>query len=135
MSGRKLWLAALLLAMNACASAPAAGDPARGQALFNQPVAGSRGEVQACVRCHAVEKDAPSPTGLGTNFYSISIRAESEVPGQSAAEYLRIAIIDPDAHLAGGFQDGLMFRGYATALTEQQIADLVAYMQTLRGAP
>jgi cytochrome c len=85
------------------------------------------------VRCHAIEKDRPSPMGLGTNFYEIGVRAGREVPGQSVEDYLRTSIVDPDAHLAGGYQDGLMYRQYAELLTPQQIEDLVAYMTTLRG--
>jgi len=55
------------------------------------------------------------------------------VDGQSAEEYLRTSITDPDAYLAGGYQEGIMYRQYEQALTEQQIDDLVAYMLTLKG--
>jgi cytochrome c len=54
------------------------------------------------------------------------------VPGQPAEEYLRTAITDPDAYISDGYQDGIMYRGYAQALTAQQINDLVAYMLTLK---
>ncbi len=128
-----LLLAALHL-LNACAGAepPRPPDPERGRALFNAPVAGERGEIQPCARCHALEEGGKSATGLGTNFYGLAGRAGQTVPGQSAEEYLRISIIDPDAHLAGGFQDGLMYRGYAKALSAEQINDLVAFMLTLK---
>jgi cytochrome c553 len=123
-----------VLLLTACAGGePArAPDPERGRVLFNAPVTGDRGEVQPCVRCHAVEKDKKSVTGLGTNFYDLGARAGQTVPGQSAEDYLRVSIVDPDAHLAGGFQDGLMYRGYAKALSAQEIDDLVAYMLTLK---
>jgi cytochrome c553 len=119
--------------LGACAPAAAPGDAVRGRQLFEAPVASPRGEQPPCSRCHAVEKDKPAPSGLGTNFYDIGLRAANTVPSQSAEQYLRTGIVDPDAYLAGGFQDGLMYREYAKALTEQQIADLVAYMLTLRG--
>jgi cytochrome c553 len=124
------WLAAALL-LAGCASAPV-GDAERGRVLFALPMASPRGELPACVRCHAVEEGRPSPMGLGTNFYDIGARAVREVPGQTAEEYLRTSIVDPDAHLAGGYQDGLMYRDYAALLTPGQIEDLVAYMATLR---
>ena len=123
------WLLPLLLA--ACAPAPV-GDAERGRVLFVLPLTAPRGDLPACARCHAVEKDRPSPMGLGTNFYDVGARAEREVPGQSAADYLRTSIVDPDAHLAGGYQDGLMYREYEALLTPQQIEDLVAYMLSLR---
>jgi cytochrome c553 len=121
--------------LSACMAEPALQppDPARGAEIFQATVQGERGEQPPCSRCHAVEKDKPSPSGLGTNFYAIGGRAGSTVPGQDAETYLRVSIVDPDAHLAGGFQDGLMYRGYGKALSEQQIADLVAYMLTLTG--
>ena len=59
-------------------------------------------------------------------------RAAKTVAGQSAEEYLRTAITTPDAYLAGGYQEGIMYRDYAQALTVQQIDDLVAYMLTLK---
>ena len=126
-------VAALLLA--ACASGAGPGDVERGKQLFNAPVASPRGEQPPCSRCHAVDKDKPSPSGLGTNFYDIGKRAGGIVEGQSAEQYLHTGIVDPDAFLAGGFQDGLMYREYGKALTQQQIADLVAYMLVLRGGP
>ena len=126
-----VWAALLLIA---CAAAPTAqpGDAERGRALFNQPVQGDRGEVQACSRCHAIKDGEKSATNLGTNLHDIGARAGKTVSGQSAEEYLRTSIVDPDAHLAGNFQDGLMYRGYAKSLTPQQIDDLVAYMLTLK---
>jgi hypothetical protein len=41
-------------------------------------------------------------------------------------------IVSPDAFLSGGYQEGIMYRGYAQALTAQQINDLIAYMLTLK---
>ncbi len=123
-----------MLVLAACTASPTAqpGNAERGRALFNQPVQSERGEQQACARCHAIKQNEQSATGLGTNFYDIGTRAGSPVPGQSAEEYLRTSITDPDAYLAGNFQDGLMYRGYAKALMPQQIEDLVAYMLTLK---
>lgn len=114
------------------APTPQPGNAERGRVLFNQPVQSERGEQQACARCHAIKKGEQSATGLGTNFHDIGARAGSTVQGQSAEAYLRTSITDPDAYLAGNFQDGLMYRGYAKALMPQQIEDLVAYMLTLK---
>lgn len=97
------------------------------------PVTTSRGDEQACVRCHALGAGERSATGLGTNFYDIGARAPNTVPGETSETYLRTAIVNPDAHLAGGFQDGLMSREYAKVLSADQIDDLVAFMLTLRG--
>ena len=125
------WLAMIVFTLAACGGA-APGDASRGQQLFTQPVAFERGDLQPCLQCHALNENEPSQSGIGTNFYGLADRAGSMVPGQSAEVYLRTSIVDPDAFLAGGFQDGLMSRDYKTLLTPQQIEDLVAYMLTLK---
>lgn len=133
MRAQLIGLAMSVLVATGCGAAPAEpGNAERGRELFAAPVASPRGDQQACVRCHALEPGERSATGLGTNFSAIGLRAGETVPGQTAEQYLRTSIIDPDAHLAGGFQDGLMYREYAKVLSEQQISDLVAYMLTLR---
>lgn len=121
------------LLLPACsASSTEAGDAERGKALFNAPVQTDRGELQPCSACHAIVEGQKSRTGLGTNFFDLGARAGNMVQGQSAEQYLRTAIVDPDAHLAGNFQDGLMSREYGKLLTAQQIEDMVAYMLTLK---
>lgn len=127
---RLLFVLALLLM--GCAAEAQPGDPERGKQLYNTPVNAERGELQPCSRCHPVGPGERPSTGIGMNLDDIGSRAGSAVPGQSAEDYLRTSIVDPDAHLAGGFQDGLMSRDYKTLLTAQQIEDLVAYMVALK---
>jgi cytochrome c553 len=108
----------------------AAGDPANGKKLFDGEVTLADARAPACITCHAVEPGMD--TGSGQSLSNIGNRAGTAVAGQPAEEYLRTAIADPDAFLAGGYQEGIMYRGYAQALTPQQINDLVAYMLTLK---
>ena len=129
---RGLVAALLVLALTACEGGLQPGDAERGKQVFNAPVTSPRGPLPMCAKCHAVIEGQKSETGLGTNFHDIGTRAAKEVPGQSAEDYLRTSIVDPDAHLAGGFQDGLMSRDYKKLITAQQIEDLVAYMLTLQ---
>ena len=125
-----LLLVILVLLLAACGTGSAAGDPANGKQLFDGAVALSDARAPACATCHAIEPG--TDTGSGQSLSNIGNRAGATVPGQSAAEYLRTAITTPDAYLAGGYQEGIMYRGYAQALTTQQINDLVAYMLTLK---
>ena len=119
-------------ALAACGPAPASpGDADRGRQLFFEKLPLARGDTKACVDCHAVNLGERA-RGMGTNVAAIGLRAGDTVPGQPAEAYLRTAIVDPDAYLAGGYQDGLMFREYGKTLSEQQINDLIAYMLTLR---
>ncbi len=123
-------LAVLLLAACSWVAGSAAGDPANGKQLFDGAVALADQRAPACATCHAI---APGmDTGSGQSLANIGNRAGATVPGQPAEEYLRTAITDPDAYVSDGYQDGIMYRGYAQALTAQQINDLVAYMLTLK---
>ena len=127
----RLFLLILALMLAACgAGGAAAGDPAKGKQLFDGAVALADARAPACATCHAIVPG--EDTGSGQSLSNIGNRAGTAVPGQSAEEYLRTAITTPDAYLAGGYQDGIMYRGYAQALTAQQVNDLVAYMLILK---
>jgi nitric oxide reductase subunit C len=82
-----------------------------------------------CVSCHALDADVvlvgPSHAGIGT-------RAETAVAGKSAEEYLRESILEPDAEITDGFTMGLMYANYGTDLSDQEVADLVAFLMTLK---
>jgi cytochrome c oxidase subunit II len=124
-----LSLAILLLA--ACgAGGAAAGDPASGRQLFNGEVSMADTGTPACATCHAIEPGMD--TGSGQSLAGIGDRAGTTVAGQSAEAYLRASIVDPDAFLSGGYQEGIMYRAYAQGLTAKQIDDLVAYLLTLK---
>jgi cytochrome c len=120
----------MLVACSGSSTEP--GNAERGKTLFNAPVQTDRGAIEPCSACHAIVEGQKSRTGLGTNFHDMGARAGGMVKGQSAEQYLRTSIVDPDAFLAGNFQDGLMSREYSKLLTPQQIEDLVAYMLTLK---
>lgn len=104
------------------------GDAVAGEALFKrtqQLVPGA----PTCQNCHVVQADAVPV--VGPSLYGIATVAGKRVPGQSAEEYLRLAIVDPNDYVLEGYQPGIMVRTYGMLLTEQQINDLVAYMLTL----
>jgi len=121
----------MVLLLAACGSVSgSAGDPTNGKQLFDGAAAMASERAPACATCHAIEPGMD--TGSAQSLSNIVNRAGATVPGQSAEEYLRTAITNPDAYLSGGYQDGIMYRGYTQALTAQQINDLVAYMLTLK---
>lgn len=104
------------------------GDAVNGEALFAQPTIGAN-NAPGCITCHSLEPDivivGPSQAGLAT-------RAGTRVTGQSAEEYIRTSITEPNAHVVEGFPDGLMYQNYSTDLTAEEIDDLVAYTLTLK---
>ncbi|MDQ1300546.1 MAG: L-cysteine S-thiosulfotransferase [Chloroflexota bacterium] len=117
------------LALAACgggaSQAPAGGaaDAAAGKALFAQTVIGTN---PGCVTCHSLEA---GKTLVGPSMAGIAGRAGSTVSGQSAEQYLKQSLTEPDAYLVKGFAKGLMVK---PTLTDKQVSDLVAYMLTLK---
>jgi cytochrome c551/c552 len=105
------------------ASGGGAGDAAAGKTLFAQTVIGSN---PGCVTCHSLEA---GKTLVGPSMAGIAGRAGSAVSGQSAEQYLRQSITEPDAVVAKGFQKGLMPK---PTLTDKQANDIIAYLQTLK---
>lgn len=129
----------LLLALAACgggggsaettaAEPEPVGDAANGEVLFSQPVIGAA-NAPGCVTCHSLQPDVvivgPSQAGLAT-------RAGTRVAGQTAEEYIRNSILNPNDHVAEGFATGLMYQNYANDLTTEEVDDLVAFALTLK---
>jgi cytochrome c2 len=98
-----------------------AGDPARGQALFQG--------VALCSSCHDV---ANGVTIVGPSLKGVASRAGSREPGKSAADYIHESIVSPNAFIVPGFSGYIMPQTFAQTLTPQQIDDLVAYLLTLK---
>lgn len=88
----------------------AAGDPANGEAVFNQ---------NGCAGCHGAEDGVgPALTGMGE-------RASQHAQGdQTPAEYLHESVVDPCAYVVDGYQ--CLMQPYD--LPEQELNDLVAYL-------
>jgi cytochrome c2 len=121
------WVLALL-ALAACgAGAP---DAERGRRLYTGEIP-LPNDTFACIQCHPV-LPGENAAVLGPNLSNIGNRAGSAVPGQSAEAYLRESIVDPDAYLSGGFQEGIHPREYKDLLSDADVADLIAYMLTLK---
>jgi mono/diheme cytochrome c family protein len=96
---------------------PAGEDPAEGDPLVAQgaSVASSSG----CVACHTpngVDGVGPTWQGLG------EVRDADE---------LRQSILDPNATIAEGFTADLMPKTYADILSDDDLAALIAYIQSL----
>jgi len=106
-------------AMQAEFDALPAGDAAAGQLVFQ----GAGG----CTACHSLEPDV---AGVGPSQAGISNRAASRKPGYSADAYLYESIINPNAYVVSGFQQGIMPQTFRQTLSAQQIADVIAFLKT-----
>lgn len=120
----------LLFVLTACGGGggPVVGDAARGESLYKQSTIGTK-SAAGCVSCHNQDESAgladkaPYTAGTGT-------RAATRVPGMSAEEYIKESILTPNAYVVEGFKEGDMYQTFKDELSEQQIADLVAYLLT-----
>lgn len=99
------------------------GDAVRGQQLFQL----GHDPAPACINCHALETQGYM---LGPVISGITERAANRVEGLSAQEYILQSILEPGAYLVGGYRN-LMYSEYGTYLSAQDLADLVAYLETL----
>lgn len=98
------------------------GDAARGAQLFTQMVNGS----PSCSTCHATD----GRVIVGPGFEGFGDAAGTRVEGQTAEEYTHASIVRPSEHVVSGYSNS-MYNQYERALSEQDIADLVAYLLTL----
>lgn len=88
------------------------GDPAAGKEVFDsvQP---------SCGTCHTLEAAGSTQT-LGPNL--------DEGLADKDAAFIRESIVDPDADVTEGFPDSLMPEDYGDKLSDQELADLVAFL-------
>jgi hypothetical protein len=73
------------------------------------------------------------PGKVGPDLTNIGGLAAERVPGLSAEEYIREAIVDPGAYIAPGCPngpclDGIMPRFYMESLSPEQLNKVVAYL-------
>ena len=100
-------------------------EAALGREIFEG--AGMSGQA-GCQICHSVE---PDRVLVGPSLAGIGDVAATRLPGQSAAEYLRTSILDPDAYVVEGYRSGQMLPIYDELLTSEEIDAVVAYLLTL----
>lgn len=108
---------------NAAPQTASQGDAVRGADIYAHGI----NEAPPCMTCHAL---AAGGYSLGPVMGGISERAGTRVEGLTAEAYLHQSIVDPAAHLVGGFRN-IMYPQYGEKLTEQDITDLIAYLMTL----
>ena len=90
----------------------AKGDAAAGKKVFLDT---------GCGGCHAFAP-AGSSGAIGPDL--------GEVLNGKDADFIKQSIVDPNAEIASGYGPDIMPAGYGSQLKPQQIADLVAFLQT-----
>jgi mono/diheme cytochrome c family protein len=96
------------------------GDPVHGEDIFRHGI----NAAPPCITCHAL---APGGFSLGPVMQGFGERAGSSREGLTAEAYAHESIVDPTVFIVSGFRN-IMYPGYGTDLTEQEIADLIAFL-------
>lgn len=99
------------------------GNPENGADLFAVSVQGAT----ACSSCHQL--NAARSSGPSLQYYGDI--AGDRVDGESAEAYTYYAIIRPSRYLVRGYSN-VMPSNYEDVFTEQELADLIAYLLTLK---
>jgi mono/diheme cytochrome c family protein len=101
------------------------GDPNNGQALYN----GALG----CAACHSNASVAPPLDGTFTRVENVRL-ADPALAGYDVHHYLVESILVPNAYVVSGYAAGAMPQNVGERLTVQDLADIVAYLESQDGA-
>ncbi len=97
------------------------GNPSEGERLYTDRI----NNEPRCSDCHSLDG---SPN-LGPTLQGYGEIAAQRVAGLSAGEYTLQSIVRPWAHVVEGFNN-IMPTRYTHTMTDQQIADLIAFIIT-----
>lgn len=102
------------------AAAMATADPARGQQLS---------VTSQCIACHSLD---PAQVMTGPTWHNVGDTAANRVEGMGPALYLYDSIVAPSDFVVPNFPDA-MLKTFRDTLSDQEIADLVAYLLAQNG--
>jgi cytochrome c553 len=98
------------------------GNAEHGAELFTQSINGA----PPCSTCHQTD----DTTLVGPGMKGYAERAGSRIEGQDAEKYTEESITHPASFVVSGFPNA-MYNQYASNLSPQDTADLIAYLLTL----
>ena len=115
------------LALRFAEAAPSlvVGDAANGEKIFRTGVA----DAPPCIGCHRVSEGGFG-LSLAPKLIGIAARAGDRIEGFTAEAYIQDSILHPQHFVVPGYHVS-MYPDYAQHLSEQDVADLVAYLMTL----
>jgi len=107
------------------AASTGTGNAANGEKLFT---------AQGCSACHSLKEGEKiiGPSLYHSGQTSLSRLKDATYTGkaQSAEDYIRESILQPNVYVAPGFPAGVMVQDFVQKLAPQDIDDLVAFLMT-----
>ena len=82
-----------------------------------------------CTDCHRNGNSAPDTVGTWTRVLTSRL-ADPIFAGYTGEEYLIESIVQPGAYVVDTYSSGLMPVNFGTRMTEQQLADIIAFLKT-----
>ena len=104
------------------------GDPLQGQLLYNGLEPALSGTALGCSGCHENEAVAPLTAGTWTRVNDIRL-ALPQFADYSHRQFLVESVVQPMAYITPDYA-GMMPEFYGGQLTVQQLADLVAFLDS-----
>lgn len=90
--------------------------------------------THACIGCHKADENGTQtvgPSWIGLFGSEVTLSDGTTVTADEA--YLRESILDPSAKVVEGFPDGVMPHTFADTLSEEDVNNLIAYIESLSG--
>jgi cytochrome c oxidase subunit II len=87
-------------------------------------------EQNGCIACHSVD-GSPSVGPTWAGLYGIERELVDGRVLIADEDYLYTGIVDPNEHIPVGYPANVMPRNYDELLTDQQIANIIAYIRSL----
>jgi mono/diheme cytochrome c family protein len=104
-------------------------NPVRGAAIYNNEERSGRGELLGCAGCH--EGGVAAPTTVDTWDRTLTERLElAQFADYTAEQYITESIVLSGEYVVDGYAAGAMPSDFGQRMTAQDIADVVAYLQT-----
>jgi mono/diheme cytochrome c family protein len=101
--------------------AMASADPGRGEQLTL---------LNGCIGCHSLDG---SQQLTGPSWVNLANVAITRVEGQSPGLYLYDSVVHPNDYILEGYPANIMPATFGDTLSDQELADMLAFMLTFRG--
>jgi len=106
------------------------GDPQRGQTLYSGTTPAESGQPLPCAGCHNTGGAvAPALEGMWTRIQNERLQ-DPALAGYTAEQYLVDSIVLPNDYVVANFAAGVMPANFGEILSLQDLADLVAYLES-----